>query len=100
MYLCVYIQDNRIGDVTVSVLASSAVDRVFIGDVTVSVLASSAVDRVFIGGVTVSVLASSAVDRVFIGGVTVSVDRVFEPRLDKIKDYKNGSCFFTGKHSA
>ena len=70
MYLCVYIQDNRIGDVTVRVLASSAVDRVFIGGVTVSVLASSAVDR------------------------------VFEPRLDKIKDYKYGSCFFTGKHSA
>jgi hypothetical protein len=47
-----------IGDVMVSVLASSAVDRGFIGDVMVSVLASSAVDRGFIGDVMVSVITS------------------------------------------
>ena len=40
---------NRIGDVMVSVFASSVVDRGFVGDVMVSVLSSSVVDRGFVG---------------------------------------------------
>ena len=41
-----------------------------------------------IGGVMVSVLATSA------------VDRVFEPRSGKTKDYKIGICCFSAKHAA
>jgi hypothetical protein len=41
-----------------------------------------------IGGVMVSVLASSA------------IDRGFEPRSGKTKDYKIGSCCFSAKHAA
>ena len=40
-----------------------------------------------IGGVMVSMLASSA------------VDRGFEPRLGKTKDYKIGICCFSAKHA-
>ena len=41
-----------------------------------------------IGGVMVSVLASSA------------IDRMFEPRSGKNKDYKIGSLCFSAKHAA
>jgi hypothetical protein len=41
-----------------------------------------------ISGVMVSVLASNA------------VDRGFEPRSDKTKDYKIGMCCFSVKHAA
>ena len=41
-----------------------------------------------IGGVMVSVLASSA------------IDRGFEPRSGKTKDYKIGSCCFSAKHAS
>jgi 7-cyano-7-deazaguanine synthase in queuosine biosynthesis len=41
-----------------------------------------------IGGIMVSVLVSSA------------VDRGFEPRSGKTKDYKNGICCFSAKHVA
>ena len=45
---------------------------------------------------------------IIIGGVMVSVhvlassvvDRGFEPRLDKIKDYKIGICCFSAKYAA
>ena len=67
----------------VSILASSAVDRVFIDCVMVSMLASSAVDRVFIDCVMVSMLASSA------------VDRVFERWSSEGNDYKMGVYCFT-----
>ena len=50
-------------------------------------LASSAVDRVFIGGVTISMLASSA------------VDRVFEPRSGQTKIYQIGIDCFSDKHA-
>ena len=50
-------------------LASYKSTEFCIGDIMLSVLASSVVDRGFIGGVIVSVLASSVVDRGFIGGV-------------------------------
>ena len=48
------------------------VDRGFIGDVMVSVLASSVVDRGFIGGVMIIVPTSSVVDR---GLITISVQK-------------------------
>ena len=59
-----------------------------IGGVTVSVLASRVVDRGFSSGVTVSVLASRV------------VDRGFEPRSGQIKDYEIGICCICSKHSA
>ena len=79
---------HHIGDVIVSVLTSSVVDRGFIGDVMVSVLTSSVVDRGFISGVMVSVLTSSV------------VDRGFEPRLGQTKDYKIGICCFSAKYTS
>ena len=60
-----------IGDVKVSVLVPSVVDRGFIGGIIVSVLVPSVVDRGFIGDVIVSVLVPSVVDRRFIGDVIV-----------------------------
>ena len=59
-----------------------------IGGVTVSVLASRVVDRGFSSGVTVSVLASRV------------VDRGFKPRSGQTKDYEIGICCICSKHSA
>jgi hypothetical protein len=84
----IFSQHNRIGGVTVSVLASRVVDRGFSSGVTVSVLASRVVDRGFSSGVTVSVLASRV------------VDRGFKPRSGQTKDYEIGICCICSKHSA
>jgi hypothetical protein len=82
----------------------------------VSLLTSSAVDRVFepplfdVVGVMVSLLTSSVVDRVFepplfgVGGLMVSlltsgvVPRVFEPPSGQDKDYRIGMFCFSTQH--
>ena len=82
----------------------------------VSLLTSSAVDRVFepplfdVGGVMISLVTSGVVNRVFeaplfdVGGVMVSlltsgvVDRVFEPPSGQDKDYKIGIFCFSTQH--